>query len=438
MRFALLCDDPRVEPILKSFGDQSSDHRLVYAVGQMPFSVSSTIGGIKFVRQWEDLLTARDVDAAIVGGSSQAILDGAKQLAAAGIPLLFVPKFDQGSTFIYELSLIRDDNRVPLVPVQWHRFDSAAVQLKADIEAGKFGRISFLQITSTATKLSAGTALPLAEVDEKLLPDVELLRWLIGDYDQVTCLRTGSTAEGVQMQNVVLAGRSFPEANWSVSPTDGSETWQLIVRGEKGSAKLDRGPSSSCFEYELNDQRSRGDEAQTSQRVIDGFVSLVSDQATIGAKSSVIDRDWGDLVKCFETVDATHRSIRRKRTIELHFEPMSERAIFKTQMTAIGCGVLMATLFLMLLYLGVASFVEPMGRPRSDSGSVTDATGGQTDVTGSTNRNRPLPIGHRILQILRLLVFAPLVIFLLAQVLLPLTRPSSNERKNGRADGEVP
>ena len=115
--------------------------------------------------------------------------------------------------------------------------------------------------------------------------------------------------------------------------------------------------------------------------------------------SAAVSQDWGELVKCFETVDATHRSVRRKRTIELHFEPMSERAIFKTQMTAIGCGLLVGTLLMMLCFLGIASVV-------------------------------PLP--EPVLIGLRVLVFAPLVLFLLAQVLLPLTRPSSNESPASR------
>ena len=107
-----------------------------------------------------------------------------------------------------------------------------------------------------------------------------------------------------------------------------------------------------------------------------------------------VDVEWGELIKCYETLDASHRSVRRKRTIELHFEPMSERAIFKTQMTAIGCGLLIATFLLTLCYLGVAAVV---------------------------------PLQPSVLIVLRALVFAPLVIFLLAQILLPLTRPSSNE-----------
>ena len=104
--------------------------------------------------------------------------------------------------------------------------------------------------------------------------------------------------------------------------------------------------------------------------------------------------EWQELVRGFETVDATGRSVARRRTIELHFEPMSERAIFKTQMTAIGCSVLIATLMLVMVYLAIAS---------------------------------TLPLPPTILILLRTLVFAPLGIFLLLQLLYPLTRPSEGQ-----------
>jgi hypothetical protein len=109
--------------------------------------------------------------------------------------------------------------------------------------------------------------------------------------------------------------------------------------------------------------------------------------------------EWPELVKVFETADATHRSVKRRRTIDLHFEPMSERAIFKTQMTAMGCGVLIATFLLVLMYLAIASTI-------------------------------PLP--HAALIVLRTLIFAPLGLFLLLQLLYPLTRPS--ESTPGRSE----
>jgi len=68
---------------------------------------------------------------------------------------------------------------------------------------------------------------------------------------------------------------------------------------------------------------------------------------------------------------------------------VSERAIFKTRMAAWGCGILILTLLLMVAFLMVASVV---------------------------------PLNGTLLALGRIVVFAPLFIFLFAQLLLPLTR----------------
>lgn len=397
MRFALLCDDPRIEPLIESIATGVDGHSLTCAVRLNPQAEKLLFGraGIRHLEHWEDLLTARDVDVALVGGNDPVILEGAKQLAAANVPILFAPDAAHGSTFVYELSLIRDDNHVALCPLFWNRYDSAALALRSTISAGKLGRIQLLQLTRSVASPSSSMPLSQARIDAELLDDASLLRWLIGDYNQVTALQTGATDEGALMQNVLLAGRSLPEANWTIQSAAGPDEWRLIVRGERGEAVLSRQAVSQTFVFQWDGQRVEGDRASTARALTASAAKMIG-QRTIEDTNSLqpADAEWGELIKCFETVDAAHRSVRRKRTIELHFEPMSERAIFKTQMTAIGCGLLIGTFLLTLCYLGLASVV-------------------------------PLP--PSVLILLRTLVFAPLGIFLLAQILLPLTRPSSNE-----------
>src|SRR5262249_28757342 len=66
---------------------------------------------------------------------------------------------------------------------------------------------------------------------------------------------------------------------------------------------------------------------------------------------------WGELARAIELVDAIERSARRRRTIDVHFDTPSERGIFKTQMTAIGCSLLVLTLVAVVVYLGLAAAV---------------------------------------------------------------------------------
>ncbi|WP_373649164.1 hypothetical protein [Schlesneria sp. DSM 10557] len=404
MRFAVLCDHPFASPLIDALRKGVDGHRLsrIVTVG-----TSSAKGAlfpeVNHSDSWEELLVSKEIDAVIVDGAGQHVLDGVKQLATANVPLVFIPRADQGSTLAYELSLIRDDNHVFLYPLLWHRFDNAVIALKTAIQTGRLGRIQFLQLHHTLSQAQEGMAIPQQEIDARLLHDVDLARWLMGDYNQITALRSGTTDAGVLMQNVVLSRGSLPEFNWQIQPTVGRDDWNLTVKGERGTARLSRSGSSGSWRCEIESEIVEGNEPETARQALAAISTALHEAG--GEKTVSADDDcWGELVKTFETIDATHRSVKRRRTIELHFEPMSERAIFKTQMTALGCGLLVATLPLTLCYLGIASLI-------------------------------PLP--SSVLIGLRMLIFAPLVLFLIVQILLPLTRPSTAERQSATSSSEL-
>jgi hypothetical protein len=84
--------------------------------------------------------------------------------------------------------------------------------------------------------------------------------------------------------------------------------------------------------------------------------------------------------------------LRRRRTVDVHFDSGSEKGVFKSQMTAMGCGILTFMMFGMVAYLILAQLVT------------------LPDV---------------VLHTLRVLWVAPLVLFLIAQTLLPIARDRS-------------
>ena len=96
-----------------------------------------------------------------------------------------------------------------------------------------------------------------------------------------------------------------------------------------------------------------------------------------------------------ELAEAVKKSLRRRRTVDVHFDSGSERGVFKSQMTAMGCGVLTFMLFGMVVYLVIAQLTS-------------------------------LPTW--VLHTARILWIAPLVIFLLAQALLPIARDRSGSK----------
>src|SRR5262249_35295673 len=56
-----------------------------------------------------------------------------------------------------------------------------------------------------------------------------------------------------------------------------------------------------------------------------------------------------DGTRAMELAEAAVRSLRRGRTVDLHYESISEEATFKSVMTSTGCLILLAILFVLPL-----------------------------------------------------------------------------------------
>lgn len=381
MNFGLLCDDPAAGWLMSVLRNHPA-HALTRAVLVSPGADELLHGftGVTCSDRWEDLLATAEVDAVIVGGTAPEIWDGARQLASAGTPLLVFPRTTCGPAILYELSLIRDDQQGVLFPCWPHRHDPDIVRLKHGLQAEDRPAITYLH-WDRVVGLGPGREIPKAVIEDELLPAADLLHFLFGTTDQVTALRTGGTATGALLQSVNLSGRAFPECTWAIQSAEAGSS-RLTLQTDRGPWFLDWDASQSRWRLT--------DNAASPPKPAEGVggTDLLSEFAAAVARGSGAS-NWTSVLHAAEVVDAAQRSLERRRTIDLHHETLSERAIFKTQMAAMGCGVLLLTLLLMLGYLAVAGMA---------------------------------PLDDRLLRLFRLLVFAPLFVFLLLQLLLPLTR----------------
>ncbi len=516
MNFALLGDDPVARPLLEAaLAGGHNVQRAALADRRLPMmeNLFGRIGDPSYLARWEDLLTDSNIEAVIVAGDSEEIQTAAKQLAMSGKPLLIVPKAEFGWACGYELSLIRDDSQVVLMPAFVHRGDVELLALSQRLAARELGKVRRMQIDvevpwSNANEsredretphphphphpggergpdktLSGGARGPengdgaesgadgnkslLAddEIEEAMLPDVDALRWLGGNYDQVTALRSGQVMEGCSQATLTLAGSNLADATW-IARRGIERRWKLTVEAESGLVTIERSH----------------DERPAARQLIELFVAACRGEAN--------RPDWSDAVRTFDVLDAARRSVRRRRTIDLHFEALSERSQFKTQMTAIGCGLLLLTLVLMLGLLGLGSLLDARDHNVREAASLglllqeTDferhtavlTIEGQSRLAGIARRLtdepksvfveptsdppsseldqrrrvqvverlhelRVVAADHRtqlappkssvwetVLRILRLAWIAPLILFLILQLLLFMARPSSSGR----------
>jgi len=389
MKFGLLCDDPAAANIIAALR-QHPDHSLTRAVLVSPQADELLHGqaGVVCTERWEDLLVDDSVQAVLVGGTSPDVWEGARQLATDGVPLLIVPQLAGAGAMLYELSLIRDDRQGILFPAWLHRFDPAVLRLRDQLQAASDMTVTYAQWERNVP-LGAGTELPRALIDAELFRDVDLWHGLFPATDQVTALRTGGTETGSLIHSVALCGRTIPELSWTIR-SGTTHVSRLTLQTNRGIwVWTESAPEAG---WSLTGELANPAKAETgpipARSLIDAFAAAVAGQPDTG--------EWPRVLRAAEVVDAAQRSLLRRRTIDLHHEPLSERAIFKSQMAALGCSVLMLTLVLMLGFLAVGSVV---------------------------------PLDGRVLQIARVLIFTPLFLFLLLQLLFPLTRAPASRAK---------
>ncbi len=155
--------------------------------------------------------------------------------------------------------------------------------------------------------------------EELLFDDLARLGRLAGRFDQVNATLGPSAT-------VRLESDRGPDATWTLRPTSGPAEVTVLVG-----------------DTPLEPQRSVNDETETGEEWLE-----VADGAS--------HLELEELVDVVETFAAIRESARRRRAIDLHHEPTSERTVFKSQMAAVGCLLLLLTLLglVVLLILGAA------------------------------------------------------------------------------------
>lgn len=499
MKFVLLGWSPFVVPLLRAIAAGADDSLI--AAAEVPASDSSDLleaaPGVRMLDGWESLLAELNADACLVAGSTDAVLEGARQLANDGRPLILLPEAGQGTAFVYELTLNQDDNGTPLIPLPHLPLHDLAQRLRQLIDGGELGDVVLFRVErslpaqSGADVLSAGVpSLSVLQIDSALFGDAALLRSLGGDYSRVTAVRsTGTSDTAISLATVTLGGDGLAEATWSARV--GDPTWTLEVTGSEGAAKLAFDPD--LLTGTLIVQSGDGSEPRTES---DGTGLGASQLAAILQPADAQRLAWAEMTRTMETVEATHTSVRRRRTIDLFFETTSERSIFKSQMTAVGCGLLLLTLFMLVAFLVLGAMLdsrsivqrnaEADGRvlaitefqPESptlnesgeshlrelsrrmarspepvfvmpDDDAVTDgldtqrvgtvvesfvAAGQPESALFVEVASIPHPATMFVLTVLKYLWIAPLVVFLLLQSLIGLAKPSSSRRADEASD----
>ncbi|WP_166820558.1 hypothetical protein [Thalassoroseus pseudoceratinae] len=486
MRFALVGDDPAMLPLVQAIGD-SERHELTHATlsGDITTDLLQLVPQVKIVDDWSELLVLKELDTVLVGGSAASVLEAARRLAGEGISMMVFPCVAYGEGLAYELALIRDEHGATILPAVPLAIHPATIAIHGQIEDARnpdanVDDVPKIREIRLRRRINTGNAnrMTRSDLESSLLSDLCILGGLSKTYHRITAILTGSTEDSLSTATVTLNGSGLPDAVWTCETADHDRRDLTFVLNEDEQ----RYSSGETLDELVLENASESYAQRPAGQSLLKAIEHPNQPRRTSAGTAIQAFNWTNLVRAYEQLHAVRKSIRKGRTIELHFEDTSERSQFKSQMTAIGCGVLTLTFFGVLAYLGVAAVFDNrtgiekraevrnailyqdrfqaeqpsltrVGQEQLDSliesrsfPIVIEATEVATldsarkervsekldnaNIENPTTQIEVLPIAGptlaTILKVTRILVFLPLFLFLLSQILLVITKPSQS------------
>ena len=363
MRFSLTGDQSDAALLVQSIV-LSADHSLdaVFLHGPLEERLQTRLPAeTRRVTSPEDAFVASGIDSVIVAESrAEESIRLARHASQAEYHVVVVPPRDVSTAFSYELHLLLDDSRRGIVVLtgHWYLPDTISVDR----------RISDGQLTLPAVTDDADPAATLMHA-------VDACAALGFADSQVTVLGVTDDAAPVDSRQIVLSGSAAdgkPHPAVTLNCSRSAEMFRL--RGHTENQTIDDRLILPGHTDVLPTDLAR----LLCQRIADRISDVAACQVEMDRFSRTL-----------QVVGAVERSVRRRRTIDVYMDELTERSVFKTQMTAIGCGVLGWLVTGMVGYLMIGQLLKP---PTA------------------------------VLRILRALWCAPLAIFLVAQFLMPIAR----------------
>ena len=306
-----------------------------------------------------------DYGAVILADPSEVLVTEALNLLETGLPLVIVPGPNLGPAMVQRIGLVAEATGTPLVT--W----LPAVKDTRRIESDQtWGEMTHVQIDRRSGH----------DHEELLFDDLAILRQLAGRFTQVTAILTQEPGQPATSATITLTRQDHLTADWTLRSSQTDRSRRIVISGTSG---------------DTQQVDNESDSPSHSLDVIEQLTGHVS---------------FEELIDIVETFDAIRESARRRRTIELHFESTSERTVFKSQMSAVGCLLLMLTLLGLIVLLVLGAVLAP-GATRSGRAAKVDFL--INDAEFENRKVEPLPNGRKHLQAIQRRmshVDAPLVI----------------------------
>jgi predicted dehydrogenase len=317
------------------------DHRLDAAYPGFP---DASMAGIPTPRDLEDALARPGIEAVIVGGPMEARGEWLRRAAAEGFAIIVLHPPGPDSEAYYQVALSHEETGAVIVPDLSLRLHPGVQALRRALSDGELGALRSLRLE--ATSRPPGTSL----VRVGFARAVDAIRASLGEIEALTA--TGDPpGEDPDLELVVQLRGAGPLRGEARIRSEAADSTHLTLSGERGSLTL------AVEAHRLTYKRAEREEG-IELPPWDAHEAIMAVLA-----SSMRRRDGGeppspnllDGTRAMELSEAANRSLRRGRTVELHYESISEESTFKSVMTSTGCLVFLASLFVLPLAMAGAA-----------------------------------------------------------------------------------
>jgi hypothetical protein len=368
--------------------------------------------------QWQGLLEDEVCDAVLVGvdGWSEHRAEQVRTLVQTGRTILIGHPASLSMLWAYELDMILADSSATVIPALATRHHPFIYSLKNLVEQsiagnGPLGPIESLQFERRQPDRDQNSVLT------SFARDADVIRVLIGDPSRLMALGGGDA--GWANLAVGLSGPDQVSVRWQVAKGHTRElTIQLIC--ERGRLCIDI-PERDCGVWAVTQQTDAGISDllpefpsetvafQPAEVLLELLLLAVKGDADNHSNSSVPPAIWPDAARTIELAETIPRSVKRGRGIDLHQEEFSELGTFRGTMASLGCGIIMAGLFILFL----------------------------ATLVGGVARAAGWSFGERLAAIWPYAILTTLILFLILQLLpflLPKDSGNSDESKPSRSE----
>ena len=312
------------------------EHRLVAV---FPGFSGSLPADIPVARDLDDALARVGIDVVIVGGPIDERGEYLRRAAAEGLAIICLHPPGADSEAYYQVALSRAETGAVIVPDLPLRLHPGVDALRQAMASGELGAFRGLRLEFPSSE----EGIDLARV---VVPRaVDVVRALIGEIEALTAtgdppgehpdlelvvqLRATGATSG-RAARLVWLRRARP-----AHARGGQWVVDLRIRpASRQSGRLMRRPAGQ------QEQATELDPWDPHEAI---FAVLTESHRRRGA-ADLPSPNLHDGTRAMELAEATARSLRRGRTVDLHYEPISEEANFKSVMTSTGCMILIGAL----------------------------------------------------------------------------------------------